>query len=257
MTFQTINIQKNGSVALITLTRTEAMNAVCGAMLAELTEALNALEKDSDIGSVILTGDKTFFAAGTDVLELADDKNDIIFDIYARFLKTALTFTKPIISAVGGYAFGAGFELVLLSDIVIAADNARFGFPEITLGILPQLGGTALLAERIGKAKATEMILTGRHLSAQEAFSAQIVSRTVDEGLLIEEALQTAYRISQMPAFAVQTAKKAIAGVSEVAENQAIRQQTLARLSFLTPDAKEALTALKEKRAPDFSRHVV
>ena len=254
MTFQTITVKTDGPVALITLNRPTAMNAVCGAMLSETADAFDALEKEDAVRVVVLTGDKTYFAAGTDVLELAGENADAAFDAYARFLKTALTFKKPVIAAVAGYAFGAGFELALLADIVIAGDNARFGFPEITLGVLPQLGGAALLAARIGKTKAAEMIMTGRHLSAEEAFAAQIASRVVDASLLIDEAFQTAFRIAQMPSFAVQAAKKAVCGIAETAENQAVCQQTAARLSFLTPEAKEALAALSEKRAPDFSK---
>lgn len=256
MNFNTITVENNDVAALITLHRDDAMNAVCAAMAAELTEALKAVDEDDAIRCVVLTGATNFFAAGADMTEFYGSDSAEIKKIYATLAKTFENMKKPVIAGVAGYAFGIGFELALMADIVIAAENARFGFPEISLGLLPQMGGAAILAARIGKPKAMEMVLTGRHLSAKEALNAGIVSRLVDSALIKEEALQTAARIAAMPAEGVRLAKQAV--LLSVKEAESLKNQDgLAALSLLSNDAQEAITALKEQRAPNFSHKML
>ncbi len=252
MTFNTILVENNDAVALITLKREDAMNAVCAAMAAELTRALKTLDDDDAIRCVVLTGSPSFFAAGADMTEFDGEHKAEIRKIYAELARAFAEMRKPVVAGVAGYAFGIGFELALLSDIVIAAENARFGFPEISLGVLTQMGGAAILAARIGKPRAMEMVLTGRHLSAKEALDAGIVSRMVDSSLIKEETLQTAARIASMSAAGVRLAKQAVlAGAKEA--DCLKNQESLAALSLLSDDAAEAMNALKEQRAPNFS----
>ena len=252
MTFNTILVENNDAVALITLKREDAMNAVCAATAAELTAALKALDADESIRCIVLTGSASFFAAGADMTEFEGEHKTEIQKIYAELARSFAAARKPVVAGVAGYAFGIGFELALLSDIIIAAENARFGFPEISLGMLPQMGGAAVLAARIGKPRAMEMVLTGRHLSAKEALDAGIVSRTVDSSLIKEETLQTAARIASMPAAGVRLAKQAV--LSGAQEADCLKnQESLAALSLLSADAAEAVNALKEGRAPNFS----
>lgn len=251
MDFETIIVERSGSVGLITLNRPASMNAVCAAMLYELAEAVKAFDAEKDIRVIVLKGTDDFFAAGTDMSEFTAVQNGYEADgIYGNSPETISSCRKPVISAVSGYAFGGGFELVLLSDIVIASDNARFGFPEITLGVLPQLGGVGMLLNRVGRAKAADLLLTGRHISAEEALACGLVSRVVDSSLLLEEAGETARRIAEMPAAGVRLVKQALlkAEAARLIKNE----ETIACLSLLSADAKEGLAALKENRAPKF-----
>ena len=256
MTFHTVTVENNDAVALITLNRPDAMNAVCAAMMSEVTQALKTLDGDDAIRCIVLTGGTSFFAAGSDMTEFDGENKNEIKKIYRDAMCAFQKTSKPVVAGVAGYAFGAGFELALLSDIVIAGDNARFGFPEISLGVLPQMGGAQLLGRRIGKSKAMEMVLTGRHLSAEDAFKAGIVARVVDSSLMKEETLQTAARIAAMPAAGVRLAKQAVlAGSTD--ENCLKNNDFLADLSLLSSDAAEAIGALKEQRAPNFNHKSV
>ena len=253
MDFETIKVERSGVVGLVTLNRPASMNAVCAAMLYELAEAFKAFDAEKEIRVVVLKGADDFFAAGTDMSEFTETQDGFNEGrgIYGDSLKTIKACSKPVIAAVSGYAFGGGFELVLLSDIVIAADNARFGFPEITLGVLPQLGGVSMLTERVGRAKAADLLLTGRHISAEEALACGLVSRIVDSSVLLEEVAETAQRIAEMPPAGLRLIKRAILnaqrGISQNEEN-------IALLSLMSADAKEGLAALKENRAPKFGR---
>lgn len=251
MSFETIIVESKDAVGSITLNRPASMNAVCAAMLYELVEALKQFEADESIRAVVLKGSDSFFAAGTDMSEFASQSaSGFVKDgLYGQVAEILSSFKKPIVTAVAGYAFGGGLELVLMSDVVIAADNARFGFPEITLGVLPQLGGVSLLTNRVGRAKAMDILLTGRHISAEEALACGIISRIVDAGDVLEEAFETAARIAAMPAAGVQLVKQAVA---EVGEKLKFSEKNIAKLSLMSVDAQEGLSALKENRAPNF-----
>lgn len=246
MDFETIIVERKDAVGVLTLNRPASMNAVCGAMLGEIAEALKQFEADETIRAVVVKGSDSCFAAGTDMVEFGAD-----FDagIYSDAAETIARFKKPLLAAVAGYAFGGGLELVLRSDIVIAADSARFGFPEITIGVLPQLGGVALLTDRVGRAKANDILLTGRQLSAEEALACGLISRLVDSAELVEQALEAAGRIASMPAVGVRLVKQAV-------ENACLKagqsEEAFARLSLCSADAREGLAALAENRAPKF-----
>lgn len=249
MNFETITVENSGAIGLITLNRPASMNAVCAAMLYELAEAIKAFDAEKSIRVVVLKGTEEFFAAGTDMSEFASVQDDVdaCKGLYANSVRTIAACSKPIISAVAGYAFGGGLELVLLSDIVIAADNARFGFPEITLGVLPQMGGVSMLTNRIGRAKAADLLLTGRHIGAEEALACGLVSRVVDMTALLSEVEETAKRVAEMPAIGIRLVKQAILNACE-----AKSEENIALLSLMSVDAKEGVAALKENRAPKF-----
>lgn len=251
MDFETITVENNNAVGLITLNRPASMNAVCAAMLYELAQAIRDFDAEESIRVIVLKGEDDFFAAGTDMSEFAVSQNDSLVKggVYSRAVETIAQCRKPIVAAVAGYVFGGGLELVLMSDIVIAADNARFGFPEITLGVLPQMGGASLLAARVGRAKAMDILLTGRHISAQEALACGLVSRVVDNADLLNEAGETAQRIATMPAAGVKLAKKA---VLQACVEQTKAEEVIAKLSLTSVDAQEGLNALKENRAPKY-----
>lgn len=251
MDFETITVESSGAVGVITLNRPASMNAVCAAMLYDLAEALRRFDAEETIHAVVLKGSDDFFAAGTDMSEFAFQKpGDFVRDgLYGRTAKALAACRKPVIAAVAGYAFGGGLELVLMSDIVIAAENARFGFPEITLGVLPQLGGVSMLVARVGKARAMDILLTGRHISAEEALACGLVSRIVDASDLMAEVLETAERIASMPAAGVMLTKQA---VQESCAKPQESEESFAKLSLMSADAQEGLNALKENRAPKF-----
>lgn len=253
MDFETITVENSGAVGLITLNRPASMNAVCAAMLHELAEAVKAFDAEESIRVIVLKGGEDFFAAGTDMSEFVSVQSgaEINGALYGDSVQTIASCSKPIISAVSGYAFGGGLELVLLSDIVIAADNARFGFPEITLGVLPQMGGVSLLTDRVGRAKASDMLLTGRHIGAEEALACGLISRMVDVSDLLNEAGETAERIAAMPVAGVRLIKRA---VQNVAASLAKNEEAFALLSLMSADAKEGMSALKENRAPKFGK---
>lgn len=253
MEFETITVENSGAVGLITLNRPASMNAVCAAMLYELAEAVRAFDAEKEIRVIVLKGSDDFFAAGTDMSEFASVQDNAVADtgVYGDSVHAIAACSKPIVAAVAGYAFGGGLELVLLSDIVIAADNARFGFPEITLGVLPQLGGVSLLTARVGRAKAADLLLTGRHISAEEALACGLVSRVVDSSDLLNETSETARRIADMPVAGVRLVKRAILNACDSGIKN---EETIARLSLMSADAKEGVRALKENRAPKFGR---
>ena len=249
MDFETITVENSGAVGLITLNRPASMNAVCAAMLYELAQAVRAFDAETAIRVIVLKGTEDFFAAGTDMSEFIAVQDTADGELYGSSADAIASCSKPIIAAVAGYAFGGGLELVLLSDIVIAAESARFGFPEITLGVLPQLGGVSLLTNRVGRAKAADLLLTGRHISAEEALACGLVSRVVDSADLLNETEETAERIAAMPAVGVRLVKQAILNACD---SSLKNEETIARLSLMSADAKEGLRALTENRAPKF-----
>ena len=251
MDFETITVETKGAIGAITLNRPASMNAVCAAMLYELSQAISDFDAQETIRVIVLKGSADFFAAGTDMSEFAtsSDASFANSGVYSRCVEMIMHCQKPILAGVAGYVFGGGLELVLMSDIVLAADNARFGFPEITLGVLPQMGGVSLLTHRVGRAKAMDILLTGRHISADEALACGLVSRIVDLSDLQNELDETAQRIASMPAVGVKLIKKAAV---QACVRQEKTEESIAALSLMSVDAQEGLKALKENRAPKF-----
>jgi len=254
MTYQNIIVETRGSVGLVTLNRPQALNALNEALIAELNEALGGFETDPAIGCTVITGSEKAFAAGADVKEMAE--KTYVEAYLGRFLDgwTRLSETrKPVIAAVSGFCLGGGLELAMMCDIIIASETARFALPEITLGIMPGAGGTQRLPRLIGKAKAMEMILTGRMIDAAEAERAGLVSRVVPAGQLLEEALAAAAKIASFSQPIVMMAKESVNRSQETALGEGARFERRLFLSmFATEDQKEGMQAFIEKRKPAF-----
>jgi len=254
MAFETIQIDQEARVGIITLNRPKALNALNSLMVTEIGQAVSDFDKDDEIGAILVTGSDKAFAAGADIKEMKDKtflemtKEDLFESMmYVQNAK------KPIIGAVSGYALGGGCELALLCDILIAEENAKFGLPEISLGIIPGIGGTQRMVRAIGKAKAMEMILTGRMMTAEEAESSGLVSRVVEKEELYVEALKTASTIAQMSAPVVQMAKEAVNRAFEMSLSDGlIFEKRLFQSTFSLEDQKEGMEAFVEKRTPNF-----
>jgi enoyl-CoA hydratase len=254
MTYQNIIVETRGNVGLVTLNRPQALNALNEVLIAELNEALGSFEADPAIGCTVITGSEKAFAAGADVKEMAEKT---YVDAYlGRFLDgwTKLSETrKPVIAAVSGFCLGGGLELAMMCDIVIASETARFALPEITLGIMPGAGGTQRLPRLIGKAKAMEMILTGRMMDASEAERAGLVSRVVAAEKLLEEALAAAAKIASYSQIIVMMAKESVNRSQETTLAEGARFERRLFLSmFATEDQKEGMQAFIAKRKPVF-----
>ncbi len=254
MTYEAIIVEKRGRVGLIRLNRPDALNALNDTMMAELGRALDAMEADAQIGCIVLTGSERAFAAGADIKEMqakgfpATYKEDFIGS-WERVTRTR----KPVIAAVSGYALGGGCELAMMCDFILAAPTAKFGQPEITLGIIPGAGGTQRLTHAVGKSKAMEMCLTGRMMDAEEAERAGLVSRIVPAGDLVEEAVRAAEKIADMPLPAAMMAKEAVNYAYEAGLSAGTRfERRLFHSLFATADQKEGMAAFAEKRSPQF-----
>ncbi|MEO9175335.1 MAG: enoyl-CoA hydratase-related protein [Gaiellales bacterium] len=238
-------------VAVLTLNRPNALNALSGTVMRALNEALGALERDDAVRCVVLRGAGRAFAAGADVSAMATaDAAEVMpgeLDLWAR----VRAFEKPLIAAVHGYALGGGCELAQACDIVIAADDARFGLPELGLGIIPGAGGTQLTPRAIGKSLAMELVLAGRTLSADEALAHGLCSRVVAREALRDEAVALATTIASRPAMAARLAKRAVADAYETTlEAGGARERTAFETAFASEDAHEGIRAFVEKRAP-------
>jgi enoyl-CoA hydratase len=254
MTYETIIVEKRGRVGLIRLNRPDALNALNETMMVELGRALDAFEGEAHIGCIVITGSERAFAAGADIKEMqqkvfpATYKDDFIGN-WERVTRTR----KPVIAAVSGYALGGGCELAMMCDFILAAPTAKFGQPEITLGIIPGAGGTQRLTHAVGKSKAMEMCLTGRNMDAEEAERAGLVSRIVSGGDLVEEAVRTAEKIADMSMPAVMMAKESVNNAYEVSLSAGTRlERRLFHSLFATADQKEGMAAFAEKRSPQF-----
>ena len=257
MSYETIIAEiLEGGVGLVTLNRPDALNALNSRMMAELTDALDGFEADADVGCIVITGSEKAFAAGADIKEMADKAflqtymNAFISGSWER----VASCKKPLIAAVAGYALGGGCELAMMCDIMICARNAKVGQPEITLGILPGIGGTQRLARAVGKAKAMDMILTGRLMNAEEAERAGLVSRIVEvDDLLIDEALEMARILAKLSRPSVLMAKEAVNRAFELPLDEGLRfERRLFQAVFATADQKEGMAAFIEKRQPVF-----
>jgi enoyl-CoA hydratase len=255
MAYENIIVETRGRVGLITLNRPKALNALNAALISELNTALDNFEEDADIGAIVLTGSERAFAAGADVKEM-QDKNfiDVIENDFIAPWERVSDCRKPVIAAVAGYALGGGCEIAMMCDFILAADNARFGQPEITLGTIPGSGGTQRLTRAVGKSKAMEMILTGRMMDAEEAERAGLVSRILPADELVDEAVKVAGRIADMSAPSVAMAKEAINRAFELALGEGVRfERRLFQSTFATEDRKEGMAAFAEKRQPAFN----
>lgn len=247
-------VTRHGRVLHLTLNRPAARHALNNALLSELAATLEAAASDSEISVCVIAGNERFFAAGADLNEMAEKDlaatlNDIRPQLWARIN----AFNKPLIAAVNGYALGAGCELALLCDLVIAGENARFGLPEITLGIMPGAGGTQRLIRSVGKSLASKMVLTGESITARQALAAGLVSDVYPEALTLEYALQQAALMARHSPLALQAAKQALRQSQEVALQAGLAQERqLFTLLAATDDRREGIDAFLQKRTPDF-----
>ncbi|HET9718056.1 MAG TPA: enoyl-CoA hydratase [Pseudolabrys sp.] len=252
MGYQNIAVEVKGRVGVIKLNRPQALNALNKALIGELTQAIEMFDADDHIGCLLITGTDKAFAAGADIKEMADKPFiEAYLGDFVSDWDVAARARKPIVAAVAGFALGGGCELAMQCDVVIAADNARFGQPEIKLGVIPGIGGTQRLTHAIGKAKAMDLILTGRMMDAAEAEKSGLVARVVPAANLMEEAMKVADTISNMSLPSVLAAKEAVncAFESSLAEGTRFERRIFQSL-FATEDQKEGMQAFVEKRAP-------
>lgn len=255
MAYEHIIAEKRGRVGLITLNRPKAMNALCAKLIAELGSALDSFEADSDIGAIVLTGSEKAFAAGADIKEMASkDFNDVYSnDFITGEWEKAASCRKPVIAAVAGYALGGGCEMAMMCDFIIAAENAKFGQPEITIGTIPGAGGTQRLTRAVGKAKAMEMCLTGRIMGAEEAERSGLVTRIVPVEKLVEDALETAEKIAKLSMPVVMMAKESVNKAFETTLQEGVMfERRVFHSTFALEDRKEGMDAFAEKRSPNF-----
>jgi len=257
MSYENILVETRGKVGLITLNRPKALNALSPELMRELTAALVELEGDENIGAMVITGSEKAFAAGADIKAM---KEWGYMDVYKADYITAEWETvarcrKPVIAAVAGYALGGGCELAMMCDFILAADTAKFGQPEINLGIIPGAGGTQRLPRFVGKSKAMEMVLLGqaRMMDAAEAERCGMVSRVIPADKLVEEAVATAQKISELSLPIVMMAKESVNRAFETTLNEGVRfERRMFHSAFATEDQKEGMTAFVEKRKPGF-----
>jgi enoyl-CoA hydratase len=254
MSEQLIQTERRGAVGLIRLNRPQALKALCKAMMAVLAAALDAFAADPAIGAMVLTGNERAFAAGADIKEIQDlGFADVYGEDFVALWEWVTRCRKPVIAAVAGYALGGGCELAMMCDFILAADTAKFGQPEITIGTIPGSGGTQRLTRAVGKAKAMEMCLTGRMMDAEEAERSGLVSRIVPAAELVDEALKVAGKIAAMSRPAVLMAKEAVNRAYETTLAEGIRfERRLFHSTFATEDQKEGMAAFIEKRKPAY-----
>eukprot|EP00590_Aulacoseira_subarctica_P008734 CAMPEP_0172426076 /NCGR_PEP_ID=MMETSP1064-20121228/35662_1 /TAXON_ID=202472 /ORGANISM="Aulacoseira subarctica , Strain CCAP 1002/5" /LENGTH=308 /DNA_ID=CAMNT_0013169449 /DNA_START=1 /DNA_END=927 /DNA_ORIENTATION=- len=244
-----------GGVGLITLNRPKALNALCDALFEDLIHACKALDQDDSIGCLVITGSKKAFAAGADISEMSNKHfsecyKTNMFSQWADITKLG----KPVIAAVNGFALGGGCELAMMCDIIVAGDTAKFGQPEINLGVIPGAGGTQRLVRAIGKSKAMELVLTGGHIDAQRAERDGLVSKVFPADALVDEAVQMAHVIASKGRVSVMMAKEAVNAADELTLAEGLRfERRLFHSLFATKDQKEGMSAFLEKRKPDFT----
>jgi len=255
-TYETILVETHGKVGLIRFNRPQALNALCDQMMAEIGTQLLAFDTDPAIGAIILTGSEKAFAAGADIKEMQGRTYPAAYqeDFISRW-ETILQVKTPVIAAVAGFALGGGCELAMMCDMIVAADTAKFGQPEINLGIFPGSGGTQRLTRAVGKSKAMDMILTARMMDATEAERANLVSRIFPADQLVTEAIKIGERIASLSPIAVSMAKQAVNRAFETALTEGVRYERALFLSlFGTPDQREGMAAFVEKRKPVFGK---
>jgi enoyl-CoA hydratase len=253
--YRNLLVERRGAVGIITLNRPQALNALNAALISELASALDDFENDTAIGAIVLTGGEKVFAAGADIKEMLTKTYPQIYldDFITSGWERVGQCRKPVVAAVAGFALGGGCEVAMMCDIIIAADNARFGQPEITLGTIPGAGGTQRLARFVGKAKAMDLCLTGRMMDATEAERAGLVSRMVPVAELLVEAVKVAERIANMSRPITMMVKESINRAWETTLTEGGRfERRLFHATFATQDRKEGMAAFIEKRKPTF-----
>jgi enoyl-CoA hydratase len=252
---KTVLVERQGAVGIVRLNRPSALNALSAQLITELGEAFDDLEFDPAIGAIVLTGSERAFAAGADIKEMQGKTYIEAYtqDFITRGWERVAQCRKPVIAAIAGFALGGGCEVAMMCDIIIAADTAKFGQPEINLGVIPGAGGTQRLPRFVGKAKAMDLCLTGRMMDAEEAERAGLVSRIVPADKLMEEALGVATRIASLSLPAVMMAKESINRAFETTLAEGVRfERRLFHSTFATEDQKEGMAAFIEKRKPAF-----
>ncbi|MEM1087893.1 MAG: enoyl-CoA hydratase [Pseudomonadota bacterium] len=255
MAYETLLTETDGAVALITLNRPDALNAFNNQLMDDLTHALDTFDADPDIGCIVITGSTKAFAAGADIKEMREQSymDAYYSDFITKNWERAARMRKPLIAAVNGYALGGGCELAMMCDFILAGDKAKFGQPEITIGVSPGAGGTQRLTRFAGKSKAMEMCLTGRMMDAEEAERCGLVSRIVPADDLVEEAKAVAKKIASMPRAAAMLTKEMVNAAYETPLSQGVMfERRLFHSLFATDDQKEGMAAFVEKRAPEF-----
>ena len=254
MSHQHIIVETKGKVGVIRLNRPGALNALNAALIGELSVAMDVFEADADIGCIVITGSDRAFAAGADIKEMAGKSfRDAFMGDFAADWDRVAHARKPVVAAVAGFALGGGCELAMQCDLIVAADNAKFGQPEIKLGVIPGIGGTQRLTRAVGKAKAMDLCLTGRMMDAAEAERSGLVARIVPLASLMEEALKVAETIASMSLPAVMVAKEAVNRAFETTLAEGIRfERRVFHSLFATADQKEGMAAFVEKRPAKF-----
>lgn len=255
MAYDDIELTREGAVAILQMDRPKALNALNLNMMQELADALSKLEADDSVGCVILTGSEKAFAAGADIKDMAEDEYLGLYknDRFEAYHMATERFRKPIIAAVAGYALGGGCEVAMMCDFIIAADNAKFGQPEINLGVMPGMGGTQRMLRAVGKAKTMDLCLTGRMMDADEAERAGLVSRVVPLDKLMETAKEAAAKIAGQSQPIAMMTKETIEAGFEMTLSQGIRyERRLFQSMFTISDQKEGMAAFIEKRKPHF-----
>jgi enoyl-CoA hydratase len=256
MAYETLLVETDGQVGVITLNRPDALNALNRKLCEELVAALGAFEADANVGCVVLTGAGRAFAAGADIKEMAPQSYMDVYkaDMFGAFEQAVSTFRKPLIAAVNGFALGGGCELAMLCDFILASEAAKFGQPEINLGVMPGIGGTQRLTRYVGKSKAMEMCLTGRMMDAAEAERAGLVSRVLPADKLLEEAKAAAKKIASQSRPIAMMTKEAVNAAYETTLRQGVMfERRLFHSMFGTLDQKEGMAAFVEKRPAKFS----
>jgi len=257
MSYENITVETRDSVGLITLNRPKALNALSSALMADLADAVKAFESDDAVGAMVLTGSEKAFAAGADIKEMKDKTYMEAYkeDFITASWESVAHARKPVIAAVAGYALGGGCELAMMCDFIIAADTAKFGQPEITIGIIPGAGGTQRLTRFVGKSKAMDMVLTGRMMEAEEAERCGLVSRVVSADELLDEALAAAAQIAGYERVSVMAAREMVDRAYETTLSEGIRfeRRTFQSL-FGTPGQREGMDAFASKRKPSFNQ---
>ncbi len=254
MAYENILVETDGGVGVIRLNRPKALNALNDALIAEVSTALDDFEANASIACIVITGSEKAFAAGADIKQMAESQFGELYarDPFSNLERVART-RKPLIAAVSGYALGGGCELAMMCDFIIAADNAKFGQPEITLGVMPSWGGSQRLTRSVGKAKAMDLCLTGRMMDAAEAEHSGLVARVVAADKLMEETLAAAKKIASMGQLAALANKEAINAAFETPMNEGLRlERRLFYSLFATEDQREGMAAFIAKRPPEF-----
>lgn len=254
MAYQSILVDTKGHVGVITLNRPKALNALNAEIIAEIAQALDGYEADESIGCIVVTGSEKAFAAGADIKEM---QSKTFMEAYKEDFTGAWERVsrcrKPLIAAVSGYALGGGCELAMMCDFIIASDTARFGQPEITLGVMPGVGGTQRLTRFVGKSKAMDMVLTGRMMDAEEAERSGLVSRVVPADKLMDEAMAAAEKIADFSTPIAMMAKESVNRAYETTLSEGVRfERRMFHAMFATEDQKEGMAAFVEKRTPSF-----